>query len=222
MYEWFTHFEDTLKSHRTKKGLSIREICKKVNYDPSNWSKIERGIIPAPKDIETLNKWANVLGITSKSQEFNNFINGAIISRDIQMMPGFLNETNLDWHDLHKNQFKLEIRTKKNKKIINFENNSKEFVEVVFTIDDKDTRFGRKFNNKIGGFPYPPTFKSPIAKMSNGADLFFEKSGIVKAYIYPTYAEYPDTTSNENEELPEDLIFLRGSNDPIFILKTKY
>ena len=41
-------FGKTLKKLRTVKGLSLRQVCKKTGYDPSNWSKIERGLISPP------------------------------------------------------------------------------------------------------------------------------------------------------------------------------
>ena len=50
-------FGKTLKKLRAEKELSIREICKKVNYDPSNWSKIERGKLSPPSNEGTLKKW---------------------------------------------------------------------------------------------------------------------------------------------------------------------
>ncbi len=64
-------FGKILKEIRLKKQLSLREICKKTGYDPSNWSKIERGLISPPVDERTLVKWANVLGLTKiKQREF--------------------------------------------------------------------------------------------------------------------------------------------------------
>jgi len=62
-------FGKKLKELRIKKELSLREICKLIDYDPSNWSKIERGKISPPSDERILKKWANVLGL-SKMQEF--------------------------------------------------------------------------------------------------------------------------------------------------------
>jgi len=66
-----------------KQNLSLRDICKKVNYDPSNWSKIERGLISPPSDKETLSQWANTLGIKNGSAEYYNFIDLANIAQGI-------------------------------------------------------------------------------------------------------------------------------------------
>jgi len=80
-------FGQALKELRVKKGLTLRHTCRIVNYDPSNWSKIERGKISPPPDEKTLRKWARVLG-TSKAKEIREFIDKAnlaqgIIPRDI-------------------------------------------------------------------------------------------------------------------------------------------
>ena len=76
-------FGKLLKKTRTEKKLSLREICKEVNYDPSNWSKIERGKLSPPSDEKILVLWAKKLGITKTSQEYSEFIDLAIISQGI-------------------------------------------------------------------------------------------------------------------------------------------
>lgn len=64
-------FGSLLNDLRTENNLSIREVCKLVSYDPSNWSKIERGLISPPSDDKTLKLWAKMLKVTSdKIQEF--------------------------------------------------------------------------------------------------------------------------------------------------------
>ena len=76
-------FGEFLKELRLKKELSLREICRLVNYDPSNWSKIERGVLSPPSDIETLRKWTKILGISSKPQDKQKFIDSAMIAQGI-------------------------------------------------------------------------------------------------------------------------------------------
>ena len=76
-------FGKNLKCLRIEKELSLREICKLANYDPSNWSKIERGIISPPSEEKTLRKWAKILGLTQKSKEFQEFIDKAKIAQGI-------------------------------------------------------------------------------------------------------------------------------------------
>jgi len=73
------NFGNLLKSLRIKKELSLRDIYKLTGYDPSNWSKIERGKMFPPSDIEILNKWGRVLGIKGKAAQ--DFTDQAIIAQ---------------------------------------------------------------------------------------------------------------------------------------------
>ena len=75
-------FGKILKDLRIKKGLSLRKICQLTGYDPSNWSKIERGKISPPADEKILHKWAKVLDIESKN-EVQRFIDEAVIAQGI-------------------------------------------------------------------------------------------------------------------------------------------
>jgi transcriptional regulator with XRE-family HTH domain len=75
-------FGRTLKDLRIKRGLSLRDICKLTNYDPSNWSKIERGKISPPSEETILRKWAKVLGLKTK-KDVQNFIDEATIAQGI-------------------------------------------------------------------------------------------------------------------------------------------
>ena len=75
-------FGQTLKKLRIKKGLTLRHTCRIANYDPSNWSKIERGKMSPPRDEKTLRKWARVLGI-SKAKKVQEFIDEANLAQGI-------------------------------------------------------------------------------------------------------------------------------------------
>ena len=59
-------FGQSIKILRLESGMSIREISKKVGYDSSNWSKIERGKLSLPSDENMLRNWADILGLKSK------------------------------------------------------------------------------------------------------------------------------------------------------------
>lgn len=76
-------FGADLKHLRIEKELSLREVCKLANYDPSNWSKIERGVISPPSEEKTLRKWAKTLGLSQKSKKFQEFIDKAKIAQGI-------------------------------------------------------------------------------------------------------------------------------------------
>lgn len=56
-------FGQFIKERRIEKGLTLREFCKLIGADASNWSKIERGHLAPPKSDEKLNKIAEILGI---------------------------------------------------------------------------------------------------------------------------------------------------------------
>jgi transcriptional regulator with XRE-family HTH domain len=73
-------FGKILKDLRIKKQLSLRDICRVTGYDPSNWSKIERGLIPPP-DEKTLAKWAKVLELGQK--KLREFIDEAKVAQGV-------------------------------------------------------------------------------------------------------------------------------------------
>lgn len=81
--ENFKKFGKFLYDLRIEKELTLREMCRKVNYDPSNWSKIERGKIAPPSDKKTLELWARTLGLKKESREFKDFIYQANIAQSI-------------------------------------------------------------------------------------------------------------------------------------------
>ena len=41
-----------IKDARINAGLTLRGFCKIMKADPGNWSKIERGLLPPPKEQE--------------------------------------------------------------------------------------------------------------------------------------------------------------------------
>ena len=56
-------FGEFIKERRIDKGMSLREFCKRLEIDASNWSKVERGLFAPPQDEEKLRKIAQVLDI---------------------------------------------------------------------------------------------------------------------------------------------------------------
>lgn len=76
-------FGDFLYNKRIEKRIGLREICRQVKFDPSNWSKIERGRMAPPSDKATLSLWAKTLGLKENSEEFHNFIDYACIAQGI-------------------------------------------------------------------------------------------------------------------------------------------
>jgi transcriptional regulator with XRE-family HTH domain len=79
----FKKFGKLLYEIRIKREYTLREMCRKVNYDPSNWRKIEREKIAPPSDEKTLELWARTLGLKKNSKEFDNFIYQANVAQGI-------------------------------------------------------------------------------------------------------------------------------------------
>lgn len=63
-------FKDFIMEERLKKDLSIRNFCKLTGEDPSNWSKIERGVMNPPTDEKRLLKIAEVLEFDKDSEQY--------------------------------------------------------------------------------------------------------------------------------------------------------
>jgi transcriptional regulator with XRE-family HTH domain len=60
-------FGEFIKTRRIGRGLTLRKFCALIEIDPSNWSKVERGLLPAPQDEERLRGIAFALGISEGS-----------------------------------------------------------------------------------------------------------------------------------------------------------
>jgi transcriptional regulator with XRE-family HTH domain len=52
-------FHETIKDLRLKRKLTLRDFCEQVSLDPSNWSKVERGVNPPPNDVVLLERLAD-------------------------------------------------------------------------------------------------------------------------------------------------------------------
>ncbi len=74
-------FGETVKHLRLARKQTLRQFCYEFGHDPSNWSKIERGLNPPPRDEATLIRWAEDLGLKNCSDEWNEFMDQAAISR---------------------------------------------------------------------------------------------------------------------------------------------
>lgn len=72
-------FGEYIKSLRDLNEITLREFCKMNSLDPSNWSKIERGINPPPKGRETLESIASSLGLVKGSNEYYELFDYAIL-----------------------------------------------------------------------------------------------------------------------------------------------
>ena len=120
-------------------------------------------------------------------------------------------------------QYNLNIKDKK----IDFANNTDEFVEVVFAIDNKEVREGRAYSNETRGYCYPPGYEKDIKTMKNGEALPFSKTGTVKAYIFEGKGSYKKRDYSVPTFIARKLgqqkaIFKRLTNAPSRILEMEY
>jgi transcriptional regulator with XRE-family HTH domain len=74
------NFGEKLKELRIHKRLTLRNCAAVLQVDPSNWSKFERSITPAPKDIEILESWAEFFGLAGQAK--SDFFDLAALSRN--------------------------------------------------------------------------------------------------------------------------------------------
>ena len=61
-------FADTIKALRLQKRLTLRDFCEQVGLDPSNWSKVERGVNPPPSDVGLLERLADFFGLAGAAK----------------------------------------------------------------------------------------------------------------------------------------------------------
>lgn len=87
-------FGDFIKGIRSAKRLGLREFCIAADCDPSNWSKIERGLLSPPQDQGVLSRIALILGIVENSKEWNLLFDYAAISAG-NIPPYVLNDAEL-------------------------------------------------------------------------------------------------------------------------------
>ena len=66
-------FGSFFKDKRILLGLTLRKFCEQHDMDVGNLSKIERGILPAPKSEEILKKYAEYLKLKKGSDGWYEF-----------------------------------------------------------------------------------------------------------------------------------------------------
>ena len=81
-------FGQFVKEERLARGLGLREFCRKLGIDASNWSKVERGVLPPPQDEKKLKEIAHILGIRAGTDKWKSLkdqanIDAGIIPKDL-------------------------------------------------------------------------------------------------------------------------------------------
>ncbi len=63
-------FGEFVKERRIARDVTLRKFCQAIDWDASNWSKIERGLLSPPQDEGKLKRIAEVLGIEQGSDDW--------------------------------------------------------------------------------------------------------------------------------------------------------
>jgi transcriptional regulator with XRE-family HTH domain len=62
-------FGSNIKNRRIDGEMTLREFSKRIEMDPSNWSKVERGVIPPPSDEKLMQRIIGILGVKDTDQQ---------------------------------------------------------------------------------------------------------------------------------------------------------
>jgi len=76
-------FGEFIKSLRLERDIGLREFCRRLSFDASNWSKIERGVLAPPQDKDKLDKIAKVLNVEKGEDLYNELMDKASIDAGI-------------------------------------------------------------------------------------------------------------------------------------------
>jgi transcriptional regulator with XRE-family HTH domain len=74
-------YGEMIKKRRLDFGLSLRAFCLKFGEDPSNWSKLERGLLKPPAEPQRLQEIADRLEYPKGSRERQAFLDLADAER---------------------------------------------------------------------------------------------------------------------------------------------
>ena len=74
-------FGTRLRDLRESADIGLREFCLSIDMDPSNYSRLERGIIPAPEDHTKLEPIRRALGLSAEGETWKDILRLADLSR---------------------------------------------------------------------------------------------------------------------------------------------
>lgn len=72
-------FGPLIKQLRIEKRLTLRNFCQELDFDPSNWSKVERDVNPPPRDTVLLKKLADFFDLNAEQR--HEFFDAAAVAR---------------------------------------------------------------------------------------------------------------------------------------------
>jgi transcriptional regulator with XRE-family HTH domain len=63
------HFHQFVQEKRMERELSLRQFCKEASLDPSNWSRVERGLAKQGQSPEILERISKVLNLDEDERQ---------------------------------------------------------------------------------------------------------------------------------------------------------
>jgi len=122
--------------------------------------------------------------------------------------------------------YELEVIQDETGKAIEFKNNSQDYVEVVFLIDGKETKYGKTVTPGYRGYGFEPESRRTLTKMKDGKPLYFGASGTVTALVYAGEGRLKDETLETptfiRRRLGAKISFKRYSDIPIATFEVSY
>ena len=73
-------FGEFVRIKRVQNRLTLREFCRLMRLDPSNWSKIERGVLSPPRSAAILEEIATALKFKKDGEDYHALKDLAVIS----------------------------------------------------------------------------------------------------------------------------------------------
>ena len=77
------NFGPFVESLRQRQHLTLREFCKRAGCDPANISRMERGLVPPPKNHDILERYAAALGLQDGTDDWYRFFDLAAVDQGI-------------------------------------------------------------------------------------------------------------------------------------------
>lgn len=78
-------FHKFIQDKRVEKEITLREFCREMEIDPSNWSKVERGLAEPPKNTHVLTRIAEVLKLDDQATHTLFYLAAvAIVPKDLR------------------------------------------------------------------------------------------------------------------------------------------
>ena len=74
-------FGEYLRKIRTERRITLRSFCEQAGFDPANYSKIERGMLPPPTEKSRLESIIKALGGAINGEEYRELQRLAAVDR---------------------------------------------------------------------------------------------------------------------------------------------